>query len=332
MERLFSGIQPTGEIHIGNYLGAIKNWVALLDQYECFFCIVDYHAITIPYPPEEMAGRIRETAKVNIACGLDPKKCILFVQSEVPEHTELCWILGTLTPIAFLERMTQFKDKALQHRANVNAGLFNYPVLQAADILLYKASAVPVGEDQAQHLELGRDIARKFNRTFGETFPEPRTLFGEAPRIMGLDGKFKMSKSKDNYIALLDSKEVLWEKLRGAVTDENRKRRRDPGNPCVCNIFSLHSLLTLPERIKEIEEGCRTAGIGCVDCKKILLDSLVKTLAPIQEKKKALDQEEGILNSFFEEGKKRAGRIAKETMEEVRDKIGVLWRKDSHGK
>ena len=201
-KRLFSGIQPSGDVHVGNYLGAIKNWVRMVDQYDCVFCIVDYHAITIEYDPQEMQKRILNAAAVNIAAGLDPNRCTIFVQSYVPEHTELAWILNTITPIGHLERMTQFKDKSKQHRENINAGLFTYPVLQAADIMLYKGEAVPIGEDQVQHIELAREIARKFNLRYGETFPEPLEILSEAPRIMGLDGKTKMSKSLGNYISL----------------------------------------------------------------------------------------------------------------------------------
>jgi tryptophanyl-tRNA synthetase len=218
-KRLFSGIQPSGEVHIGNYLGAIKNWIKLLDDYDCIFSIVDYHAITIEYEPCEMQKRIINAAATNIAAGLDPDRCIIFVQSQVPEHTELTWILNTLTPMGHLERMTQFKDKAGQNEKNVNVGLFDYPVLQTADILLYKGCAVPVGEDQVQHIELSREIARKFNTRYGEFFPEPQHILSNAPRIMGLDGKNKMSKSMNNYISLIEEPDAIWKKLSSAVTD-----------------------------------------------------------------------------------------------------------------
>lgn len=267
-KRLFSGIQPSGEVHIGNYLGAIKNWVGMIDRYDCIFCIVDYHAITVEYDPKEMQNRIINAAAVNIAAGLDPNKCILFVQSHVPEHTELAWILNTVTPMGHLERMTQFKDKAKQHRDNINAGLFTYPVLQAADILVYKAEAVPIGEDQVQHIELAREIARKFNSRYGEIFPDPKEILSDAPRIMGIDGKTKMSKSRDNYISLVESSESIWKKLSTAVTDENRKRRTDPGNPEICNLFTLHKHYSSIEQIERINRECRTAEIGCVECKK----------------------------------------------------------------
>ncbi len=269
-KRLFSGIQPSGEVHIGNYLGAIKNWISLLDDYDCIFSIVDYHAITVEYDPGEMQKRIINAAATNIAAGLDPDRCIIFVQSQVPEHTELTWILNTLTPMGILERMTQFKDKARQNEKNINVGLFDYPVLQTADILLYKGCAVPIGEDQVQHVELSREIARKFNTRYGELFPEPQHLLSNAPRIMGLDGKNEMSKSMNNYISLIEEPDVIWKKLSRAVTDENRKRRDDPGNPDICNVYTLHKYFSTDSERDRINKECRTAEIGCVDCKKIL--------------------------------------------------------------
>src|SRR6266581_4335386 len=256
MSRIFSGIQPSGSLHIGNYLGAVKNWVELQHKYESFFCIVDYHAITVPYEPRDLRARTAEMALGLFAAGLDPAKCTVFVQSMVPEHTELAWIFNTLTPLGELERQTQFKEKA-RREESVPAGLLNYPVLQAADILLYRAELVPVGEDQVQHLELSREIARKWNSRFGTPlvvrkagtskkegasgfFPEPKALLTPARRIMGLDGQAKMSKSLGNTIDLLESPKSIWEKLRPAVTDPKRVRRSDPGTPEVCNIYHLH--------------------------------------------------------------------------------------------
>ena len=291
MKRLFSGIQPSGDIHIGNYLGAIRNWARLLDNYECIFCIVDYHAMTIEYDPELMAQRIMDAAVNNIAAGLDPERCILFVQSYVPEHTELAWIFNTVTPMGELERMTQFKEKSKQHTKNINAGLFTYPVLQSADILLYKAEAVPVGEDQVQHIELSREVARKFNGRFGEFFPEPLALLSEAPRIMGLDGKSKMSKSLGNTISLMDSPDVIGKKLATAVTDEDRKRRKDPGNPDICNLFTMHKSLSTQQQVDWVSNGCRTAEIGCVECKKVLAENMLETLTPIQDKNRELQKD-----------------------------------------
>ncbi len=323
-KRLFSGIQPSGDVHIGNYLGAIKNWVRLIDQYECLFCIVDYHAITIEYDPKEMQRRIFNAAAVNIAAGLDPEKCTIFVQSHVPEHTELAWIFNTITPIGHLERMTQFKDKSKQHRENINAGLFTYPVLQTADILLYKGEVVPVGEDQVQHIELSREIARKFNMRYGELFPEPQEILSEAPRIMGLDGKTKMSKSLGNYISLVESPESIWKKLSTAVTDENRKRRTDPGNPDICNLFTLHKHFSKKEQIEHVNIVCRTAEIGCIECKRILSENIVEHLTPICLKYERLIKNTDSLVNILQTGAKRCRRMAEETMIEVKKRMGLV--------
>ncbi|HDR06469.1 MAG TPA: tryptophan--tRNA ligase, partial [Candidatus Coatesbacteria bacterium] len=255
--RVFSGIQPTGELHIGNYLGAISNWVKFLDDFECFFCIVDHHASTIAYDPAQMPGCVFDAAVANIAAGLEPDRCTIFVQSEVPQHTELAWVFSTVTPFGDLSRMTQFKQKSQQQPENVNVGLFTYPVLQAADILLYKASVVPVGEDQVQHIELAREIARKFNARYGEVFPECRVSLTPAKRIMGLDGFSKMSKSLGNAIGLLEEPASIWGKLARAKTDERRKRKSDPGVPEDCNVFmSYHRYLSPPEDLAWIQEGC----------------------------------------------------------------------------
>jgi tryptophanyl-tRNA synthetase len=323
-EKIFSGIQPTGVIHIGNYLGAIKNWVSLLDEYDCKFCIVDYHAITVMYPPGEMSERTAEAAKTLIVAGLDPEKCTLFIQSHVPEHTELAWILNAVTPITDLERMTQYKDKRQQNMDNINTGLLTYPVLMASDIILYKSHVVPVGEDQVQHLELTREIARRFNARFGYTFPEPRALLSEAPRIRGLDGSAKMSKSMNNYIALIEDEKTLWEKLRTAMTDPARKRRSDPGNPWICNIFALHRYFSSQEEVDYVEKGCKTAGIGCIECKKILFKNINEFMKPLREKKQSLDEDPDYVRAVLDDGKTICSREARETMSEVRQRLGLL--------
>jgi tryptophanyl-tRNA synthetase len=321
---LFSGIQPTGTIHIGNYCGAIRNWIRLLDAYDGIFCIVDYHALTVTYDVTTMRQRTVDAARVNIAAGLDPEKCLLFVQSWVPEHTELAWVLNSVTPMGDLSRMTQFKEKSRQHEDNINAGLFTYPVLQAADILLYKATAVPVGEDQIQHIELTREVARKFNARFGEVFPEPAHLVPkEGARILGLDGKAKMSKSLGNFVGLLETPEETWKKLAQAVTDENRKRRSDPGNPEICNIFSLHRNFSDEETIATVDRECRVAGIGCVDCKKMLHRSLTAILEPIRQRAADLEAVPGMVEEILDHGAKHAKARAETTMEEVRRVIGV---------
>ena len=323
-KRLFSGIQPSGNVHIGNYLGAIKNWVQMIEQYDCIFCIVDYHAITIEYDPKEMQRCILNAAAVNIAAGLDPHRCTIFVQSYVPEHTELAWILNTITPMGHLGRMTQFKDKSKQHRENINAGLFTYPVLQTADILLYKGEAVPVGEDQVQHIELAREIARKFNLRYGETFPDPQEVLSAAPRIMGLDGKTKMSKSLGNYISLVETPESIWKKLSTAVTDENRKRRTDPGNPEICNLFTLHKHFSKKEQIDRINVVCRTAEIGCIECKKILSDNIVEVLTPIRYRYEQLIKDTTYLLDLLHTCAKKCKNIAENTMSEVKRKMGLV--------
>ena len=322
-KKLFSGIQPSGDVHLGNYLGAIRKWVSLIGSYDCFFCIVDYHAITVDYNPAEMQKRILNAVAINIAAGLDPEKCTIFVQSHVQEHTELAWILNSVITIGHLERMTQFKDKSKQHKSNANVGLFAYPVLQAADILLYKGEVIPVGEDQVQHIELSREIARKFNNKFGYVFPEPQEMLSEVPRIMGLDGKTKMSKSLNNYISLAESPEEIWKKLSTAVTDENRKRRTDPGDPEICNIFAIHKGFSSQEQLEYARTGCKTAGIGCIDCKKILNKNILNELDPIREKSKELIEDQDYLIDILETGAKRCRVIAKDTMDLVRDKMGI---------
>jgi tryptophanyl-tRNA synthetase len=258
-----------------------------------------------------------------VACGLTPERCKLFVQSHVPEHTELAWIFNSVTPVGELERMTQFKEKGKQHRHNINVGLLDYPVLQAADILIYKAGYVPVGEDQIQHVEFSREIARKFNARFGETFPEPKVLLSTAPRILGTDGNAKMSKSMNNSIGLLDPPEVIWEKLRTAVTDVKRQRRIDPGNPDKCNIFTMHQAFSKPDQIAYVDHHCRTAGIGCIECKEILFKNMIEEIGPIQERVKEMNQKPQYIVEVLKTGAARCEAIAKEVMDEVRTKMGI---------
>jgi len=329
MNRIFSGIQPSGEIHIGNYVGAIRNWARLLDQYDCIYCVVDYHAITIEYEVASFQRRILETATILLACGLTPDRCKLFVQSHVPEHMELAWIFNSVTPVGELERMTQFKEKGRQHRNNVNVGLLDYPVLQAADILIYKAGYVPVGEDQIQHVEFSREIARKFNVRFGEVFPEPKVLLSTAPKILGTDGQAKMSKSMNNAIGLLDPPEVVWEKLRTAATCEHRQRRSDPGHPDHCNIFTMHQAFSQPDQISFIDQGCRTAGIGCIECKKILYQNMMEEIGPVQRRVKELHERPETIIEALKSGAARCKSIAEEVMDEVRTKMGTkpMWMK-----
>ena len=324
METIFSGIQPSGELHIGNYLGAIRNWVALIEAgNRCFYCIVDYHAITQSFEPTEMQRRVIEMAADLVACGVDPGRATLFVQSAVREHTELCWVLAASTPFGELERMTQFKDKAQKQPENINAGLFLYPVLQAADIILYKATTVPIGADQLQHLELARVIARRFNARFGEVFPEPQPQLPSVPKILGLDGQAKMSKSLGNTIALRDPPEVIRSKLATAMTDPARQRRKDPGNPDVCNLHTLHTLFSTAEVLPQVREGCRSAGIGCLECKRWLANAMIDTLTPIRERALDLSAHPERVRELLAAGARQAREVAAATIAEVRGKLGL---------
>jgi tryptophanyl-tRNA synthetase len=336
MSRIFSGIQPSGELHLGNYLGAVKNWVALQHQFESIFCIVDYHAITAEYEPEQLRARRREMAVSLLAAGLDPNVCSLFAQSQVPEHTELAWFFNTITPLGELERQTQFKEKA-QRQQSVAAGLLNYPVLQAADILLYRADLVPVGEDQVQHLELSRVIARRWNASFGRLtgrtgddgkperesfFAEPKPLLTPTRRVMGLDGQAKMSKSMGNAIGLLESPESIWAKLRPAVTDPKRIKKTDPGTPEVCNIYHLHKAFSAPATVEHVATQCSTAGWGCIDCKKVLAQSMETELAPIRARAAELAEAPARVDDALASGAARCRSLAGETIAAVRDRMG----------
>jgi tryptophanyl-tRNA synthetase len=320
---VFSGIQPSGVVHIGNYVGAIRRWAGMLEEYDCTFCVVDLHAMTIPYDPDEMQQRILDTFLVNMAAGLDPERCCLFVQSHVPEVAELCWMLMSCAAMGDLSRMTQFKDKSSRLRGQVNAGLFTYPVLMAADILLYRAEVVPVGEDQTQHLEFARDIARAFNSRFGDTFPEPAPFFSAVPRLMGLQGKEKMSKSLDNYISLLDEPDQIWNKLRTAATDPARIRRTDPGTPDVCNIFTMHKAFSPAEDVEWSAHGCRTAEIGCLDCKKRVAENMGEELAVVRQKYRKLAADLDGVKQTMAAGAAEARKVAQATMQAVRLKCGL---------
>lgn len=325
MSRIFSGIQPSGELHIGNYLGAVKNWVRLQHQHPSIICIVDYHAITVAYEPAQLRTRRRDMAISLLASGIDPDIATLFVQSAVPEHTELAWIFNTVAPLGELERQTQFKDKA-SRQESVSAGLLTYPVLQAADILLYRADLVPVGEDQVQHLELSRVIARRWNNQYAGTdefFPEPKPLLSPTPRIMGLDGQAKMSKSMGNTIGLLESPKEIWEKLRPAVTDPARVKRTDPGTPEVCNIYHLHKAFSPPETVEHVATMCRTAGWGCIDCKKVLHESMERELVPIRARATELKERPSLVDDALASGARKCHAIARETLTYVRDRMGI---------
>lgn len=323
--RVFSGVQPSGEAHLGNYLGAFRQWVDLQDNYECFFCIVDQHAITGTYDPEILPRRILEMAVSLLAVGLDPARCSIFVQSEVPEHTELAWLFNAVTPLGDLERMTQFKDKSAR-LTSIPAGLLNYPILQAADILLYRAQAVPVGEDQLQHLELTREIARRWNAQYGEFFPEPQAIVGGTGRIMGLDGEAKMSKSLGNTVGILAEPDEIWSRVRTAVTDPQRVRKDDPGRPEVCNVYSLHEFFTPSEDLPDIARQCRAATRGCVDCKRILAENIGKKFAPFRQRAAHYRENPREVLEILAQGARRASSIARESMAEVRRRMGMDWR------
>ena len=323
MSRIFSGIQPSGELHIGNYLGAVKNWVQLQHEIESIYCVVDLHAITQPFEPEGQRRRTFEMGMSLFAAGLDPDVCIVFVQSRVREHTELQWIFNAITPLGELERQTQYKDKS-SRQESVNAGILNYPVLQAADILLYKADTVPVGEDQVQHLELSREIARRWNARFGENyFPEPQPRLTPTRRILGLDGQAKMSKSIGNTVGLLEEPAAVWEKLRPAVTDPARVKRTDPGTPEICNIYHLHRAFSPQETVDHVAVQCRTAGWGCIDCKRVLFENMERELGPIRERAKDLLAHPDRVNDALGDGAAKARTVAQGTMTEVRDRMGL---------
>lgn len=322
--RVFSGIQPTGAIHIGNYLGAIKQWLKLQQKEDCIFCIVDLHALTSPYEPKELEELIYEKTAAYLAAGINPKKSIIFVQSQIKEHSELAWILSTVTPVNKLKRMTQYKEKVKKFKST-NAGLLNYPVLMAADILLYKTDLVPVGKDQKQHLELTRDIARKFNRKFGKTFVVPKAKLPKlGAKIMSLKNpNKKMSKSDppSTYISLFDEPKVIKEKIMGAQTDSGTKVKFKPKKkPGISNLLTIYSLFSDKE-VKEIEKEFK--GKGYQEFKESLAELLIKELSNFRKKKKELKkaQVQKVLNS----GAKKAQKIAKKTMKEVKDKMGLPY-------
>lgn len=314
----------------------MQNWTRLQHEFDTIISIVDYHAITVRYDPEVLRQRRREMAISLLSAGIDPNVASLFVQSQVPEHTELAWIFNTVTPLGELERQTQFKEKS-QKQESISAGLLNYPVLQAADILLYRADKVPVGEDQVQHLELSRVVARRWNSFFGTPtgriaedgaeereafFPEPEPLLAPTRRIMGLDGQSKMSKSLNNTIGLLETTEQVWAKLRPAATDPKRIRKTDPGTPEVCNIYHLHKGFSAPETVEHVATQCRSAGWGCIDCKKVLAESMEVELVPIRRRAQELTENTAYVDDALAAGAARCRAIARDTMDAVRERMG----------
>lgn len=322
--RVFSGARPTGKQHLGNYLGAIKNYVALQDDYDCVYCVVDIHALTTMETTQNLKENTMDMALDWLAAGMDPQKSIIFIQSHVPQVTELHTYLSMVTQLGKLTDLPTFKEKIREQPNNVNYGLVGYPVLMAADIILYKADLVPVGVDQAPHIEFTREIVRSFNYRYQtDVLIEPKMKVTEFPKIIGIDGKNKMSKSLDNHIEMASTPEETQKRVMMMVTDPQRQRRSDPGNPDVCNVFSLHKIFSSKEEVDRINIECRTAEIGCVECKKLLAKNLNQTLVPFRSKRAEFEKDKGAVYDILEDGAKRAKIIAEKTMEEVRSAIGL---------
>ena len=322
--RVFSGARPTGRQHLGNYCGAIQNYVALQEDYECVYCVVDLHALTTLQDTRDLKENTYEMVLDWLAAGMDPQKSIIFVQSHVPQVTELHTVLSMVTPMGWLSRLPTFKEKVRQQPDNVNYGLLGYPVLMAADITLYKADTVPVGEDQVPHLEFTREIVRRFNHVFGETLIEPQEKLTETPRIMGLDGVNKMSKSLDNHIELASTPEEIRRRVMTMVTDPARQYKSDPGNPDVCNVFALHKVFTSnPAQVEQIGVECRKATIGCVEHKKLFAEDLIVALAPLRERRAELSRDPDLIWKILADGADRARVIAAQTIAEVKTRIGL---------
>jgi len=324
-KRIVSGMRPTGRLHLGHVHGALNNWRSLQKDYRCFYFIADWHALTSEYEhPEIIKKSINDVIIDWITIGLNPEESVIFVQSSIKEHGELHLILSMITPLSWLERNPTYKEQ-LKEMAQKNIytyGFLGYPVLQAADILMYKAHGVPVGEDQSAHLEMTREIARRFNHLYSNIFPVPNTLLTPDARILGTDRR-KMSNSYNNAIFISDSKETVKKTVADMITDPQRARRSDPGRPDFCNIFTFHELYTDKEMVKEVEEGCRKATIGCVDCKQMMGSNLNKELEPLRDKRKELEANPKIIDNIIDEGNKKARKIAKDTMEEVREVVKI---------
>ncbi|MGZ8829173.1 MAG: tryptophan--tRNA ligase [Thermoanaerobaculia bacterium] len=322
---VLSGLRPTGRVHLGNYFGAIRNWVGLQDAYQCYYFVADWHAMTSDYADP---GNIRQSTYDAVAdwlaAGLDPKKSTIFVQSQIKEHAELHLLLSMVTPLPWLERVPTFKDQQqqLQDRDLNTYGFLGYPLLQTADIIVYRANRVPVGEDQASHLELSREIVRRFNNFYGEVFPEPLPLFTETPKVPGLDGR-KMSKSYGNTIGLTASADEIRALVMTMFTDPNRIRRKDPGNPDICNLFQFHKLFSDPATIARVDHECRTAQIGCVDDKKLLAEIMIECLRPVRARREEIDRDPSIVWNVLRDGNERARQRAAETLSHVRKAMKI---------
>ncbi|MGB2909099.1 MAG: tryptophan--tRNA ligase [Anaerolineales bacterium] len=322
--RVFSGARPTGRQHLGNYLGAIKNYVALQDEYDCVYCVVDIHALTTVETTAYLRLNTHEMVLDFLAAGIRPDETIIFVQSQVPEVTELHTFFSMVTSLGKLTDLPTFKDKVRQQPHNINYGLVGYPVLMAADIALYKADAVPVGIDQAPHIEFTREIVRSFNHRYKtDVLVEPQMKATEIPKVLGIDGQNKMSKSLNNHIELAATPEETEARVMQMVTDPQRKRRSDPGNPDVCNVFTMHKIFSSPEEVDRINIECRTAEIGCVECKRLFARNLNKHLEPFRAKRAEFEKEPNYIADVLNDGQKRASVIAKQTIREVKEAIGL---------
>ena len=322
--RVFSGARPTGRQHLGNYLGAIKNYVALQEDYDCVYGIVDLHALTTMETTKDLKNNTLEMALDWLAAGMDPQKAIIMIQSHVPELTELHTILSMVAPLGKLTDLPTFKEKIRDQPHNINYGLVGYPVLMSADILLYKANAVPVGVDQAPHIEFAREMARSFNYRYGKkVLVEPEMKVTQIPKVLGIDGERKMSKSLNNHIEIAATPEETTKRVMMMVTDPNRKLRSDPGNPDICNVFTMHKMFSSPEEVAMVNTECRRAGIGCVDCKKLLAKNMNTYFEPFRERRAEMAKHPDDIFAILEDGSKRAKVIAAQTMAEVRDAIGM---------
>ena len=324
---VLSGLRPTGRVHLGNYFGAIRNWVQLQDKYRCFYFVADWHALTSDYAdPANIRQSTYEAVADWLAAGLDPKKSTIFVQSEVKEHAELHLLLSMVTPLPWLERVPTFKDQQAQiEDKDLNTyGFLGYPLLQTADIIVYRANHVPVGEDQASHLELSREIVRRFNNFYGNVFPEPQPLFTATPKVPGLDGR-KMSKSYGNTIGLTASADEIRALVMTMFTDPNRIRRKDPGNPDICNLFQFHKLFSDQATITRVDHECRTAQIGCVDDKKLIAEIMIEQLRPIRARREEIDGDPGIVWNVLRDGNERARERARETLALVRKAMKIEY-------
>jgi tryptophanyl-tRNA synthetase len=321
---MFTGLQPSGEsLHIGNYLSAIRGVLALQETHECILCVVDYHAITVPYDPDVLRRSTLNIAVEYLAAGIDPDRVTMMVQSDVPEHTELAWLLGCLMPVPKFEQLPTYKDKKARY-GSASFGLLAYPILMAADILIYKADTVPVGRDQLPHIEFAREVARKFNNTFGETFPEPEGRINAGAYIPSLDGKGAMSKSaKGGTIDLSDTPDVVQSKLARAVTDPARVRRTDPGDPHNCPVYTIHVCYTPQGTLAQVAQGCREATIGCLECKRVLAQEIISDLAPLQDRRRELLARPERVREILAQGAAAAQPKARETLNEVRQVMGL---------